>query len=186
MVAMSQQDFTPRSTYAPRNNSGDSYGFPSGSSDHSSVSSGSSYPYYGSYSGSSVDGSVGSSVTDYSTSSEDMGQRTLPPPGQLINGFPADATQMMSQFNSKLAASAQKKHKCKICDKRFTRPSSLQTHMYSHTGEKPFACDFGGCGRHFSVVSNLRRHKKCHKGGSVDDPESTGSPETADSPEADH
>ena len=30
----------------------------------------------------------------------------------------------------------QKKHKCKFCDKRFTRPSSLQTHMYSHTEEK--------------------------------------------------
>lgn len=27
-----------------------------------------------------------------------------------------------------------------------------------------FACDVEGCGRHFSVVSNLRRHKKVHKG----------------------
>jgi hypothetical protein len=35
-----------------------------------------------------------------------------------------------------VSSSAQKKHKCKVCDKRFTRPSSLQTHMYSHTGEK--------------------------------------------------
>ncbi|KZZ97927.1 Zinc finger, C2H2-type/integrase, DNA-binding protein [Ascosphaera apis ARSEF 7405] len=57
-----------------------------------------------------------------------------------------------------------KKHKCKVCDKRFTRPSSLQTHMYSHTGEKPFTCDYENCGRQFSVVSNLRRHKKVHKG----------------------
>jgi uncharacterized Zn-finger protein len=39
--------------------------------------------------------------------------------------------------------------------------------MYSHTGEKPFACDVDGCGRHFSVVSNLRRHKKVHKGDST-------------------
>lgn len=43
---------------------------------------------------------------------------------------------MMGQFSSKVSSSSQKKHKCKICDKRFTRPSSLQTHMYSHTGEK--------------------------------------------------
>jgi hypothetical protein len=35
-----------------------------------------------------------------------------------------------------VSASPQKKHRCKVCDKRFTRPSSLQTHMYSHTGEK--------------------------------------------------
>ncbi|KAF2863360.1 hypothetical protein K470DRAFT_207468, partial [Piedraia hortae CBS 480.64] len=53
-----------------------------------------------------------------------------------------------------------KKHKCKVCEKRFTRPSSLQTHMYSHTGEKPFRCTFKDCGRQFSVVSNLRRHRK--------------------------
>src|ERR1700744_4746373 len=43
---------------------------------------------------------------------------------------------MMSQFSSKMPSNTQKKHKCKVCDKRFTRPSSLQTHMYSHTGEK--------------------------------------------------
>ncbi|KAK6841836.1 C2H2 finger domain containing protein FlbC [Apiospora arundinis] len=71
---------------------------------------------------------------------------------------------MMGQFSSKVSSSTQKKHKCKVCDKRFTRPSSLQTHMYSHTGEKPFCCEVEGCGRHFSVVSNLRRHRKVHKG----------------------
>jgi len=57
--------------------------------------------------------------------------------------------------------------------------------MYSHTGEKrkwmiflcidgtsrltrspAFACEVEGCGRHFSVVSNLRRHRKVHKGES--------------------
>jgi hypothetical protein len=35
-----------------------------------------------------------------------------------------------------------------------------------------FACDVEGCGRHFSVVSNLRRHKKVHKGE-----KDTGSPD---------
>ncbi|KAF1912414.1 hypothetical protein BDU57DRAFT_458668 [Ampelomyces quisqualis] len=90
--------------------------------------------------------------------------RTLPRPNGLLGASMPPAPQsMMSQFSSKVSSSSQKKHKCKICDKRFTRPSSLQTHMYSHTGEKPFACEVDGCGRHFSVVSNLRRHRKVHK-----------------------
>lgn len=80
----------------------------------------------------------------------------------LVTPVPAQAS-MMGQFNSKVSSSAQKRHVCKVCDKRFTRPSSLQTHMYSHTGEKPYECEHSGCGRRFSVVSNLRRHKKTHE-----------------------
>ncbi|RUS29779.1 hypothetical protein BC938DRAFT_480251 [Jimgerdemannia flammicorona] len=54
-------------------------------------------------------------------------------------------------------------YKCTQCSKSFTRPSSLATHKYSHTGEKPHKCDFPGCGRNFSVLSNLRRHLKTHQ-----------------------
>lgn len=55
-----------------------------------------------------------------------------------------------------------KRYMCRLCNKRFTRPSSLTTHIYSHTGEKPFKCPVSECGRQFSVVSNLRRHAKIH------------------------
>ncbi|KAI9280645.1 hypothetical protein BY458DRAFT_469635 [Sporodiniella umbellata] len=58
--------------------------------------------------------------------------------------------------------SCNKRYACHICSKRFTRPSSLTTHIYSHTGEKPFKCSVDECGRQFSVVSNLRRHAKIH------------------------
>ncbi|KAF3484038.1 uncharacterized protein GIQ15_03362 [Arthroderma uncinatum] len=172
MVALSQ-DLTPRGIYPPRASRGsaDSYGFPSAHSSASSISSGNNYPYY---SASVV--SVDSSVTDYSSTTSEsydgMASRTLPRPSALIGAMPPGPQSMMGQFSSKVPANTQKKHKCKICDKRFTRPSSLQTHMYSHTGEKPYACDVEGCGRHFSVVSNLRRHKKVHKGE-----KDSGSPE---------
>lgn len=173
MLALSSQnlaDLTPRNIYEARTQRGstDSYGFPSSGSSNSSFSMASGregYPYY-TPSVASAD-----SATDYSSAASDAGydnmasSRTLPRPTQLLGAnLPPAPQSMMGQFSSKMNNSTQKKHKCKVCDKRFTRPSSLQTHMYSHTGEKPFACDVEGCGRHFSVVSNLRRHKKVHKG----------------------
>ncbi|CAH0016256.1 unnamed protein product [Clonostachys rhizophaga] len=157
MLAMSQE--TPRNIYGSRNDrsSVDSYGFPSTHSTSSSISSASNFSSY-----------YGDSVSDYSTAGSDVEQvnsRTLPRPhGFPHSQMPPAPQSMMSQFSSKVSSSTQKKHKCKVCEKRFTRPSSLQTHMYSHTGEKPFACEVEGCGRHFSVVSNLRRHRKVHRG----------------------
>src|ERR1700753_3529796 len=66
-----------------------------------------------------------------------MNSRPLPRPTALVGtSLPPAPQSMMGQFSSKVASSSQKKHKCKVCDKRFTRPSSLQTHIYSHTGEK--------------------------------------------------
>ncbi|PGH17889.1 hypothetical protein AJ79_00788 [Helicocarpus griseus UAMH5409] len=171
MVALSQDLTTPRNIYGPQNPRRESYGFPSAHSSASSISSAGNYPYY---SASVV--SVDSSVTDYSSTTSEsydgMPSRTLPRPTGLIPGGIPGPQAMMGQFSSKIPSNTQKKHKCKICDKRFTRPSSLQTHMYSHTGEKPFPCEFPGCGRHFSVVSNLRRHNKVHKGE-----KESGSPE---------
>lgn len=135
MVSLSQSDITPRNIYGTQGStrsSTDSYGFPSTHSAHSSISS-------ASYGANNYYGGEGS-VTDYSSASESVdlaSSRTLPRPNALLGASMPPAPQsMMGQFSSKVSSSSQKKHKCKICDKRFTRPSSLQTHMYSHTGEK--------------------------------------------------
>ncbi|OAG38638.1 hypothetical protein AYO21_07144 [Fonsecaea monophora] len=54
---------------------------------------------------------------------------------------------------------------CPTCHKPFSRPSSLKIHTYSHTGEKPYRCKYEGCGKYFSVRSNMKRHEKgCHGG----------------------
>lgn len=56
---------------------------------------------------------------------------------------------------------------CQTCSKSFSRPSSLRIHSYSHTGEKPFKCAHNGCGKAFSVRSNMKRHERgCHGGES--------------------
>ncbi len=53
-----------------------------------------------------------------------------------------------------------RRYECTLCHKKFTRPSTLRTHMNSHTGERPYACTAEGCGWKFTVLSNLRRHMR--------------------------
>ncbi|KAH6976799.1 hypothetical protein EDB80DRAFT_879911 [Ilyonectria destructans] len=159
MLAMSQE--TPRNIYGAQSDrsSVDSYGFPSTHSTSSSISSTDNFSSY-----------YGDSVSDYSIAGSDIesvNSRVLHRSQELMaSQIPPAPQSMIGQFSSKVSSSTQKKHKCKVCDKRFARPSSLQTHMYSHTGEKPFVCEVEGCGRHFSIVSNLRRHRKVHRGDS--------------------
>ncbi|KAK9460727.1 uncharacterized protein V1516DRAFT_608603, partial [Lipomyces oligophaga] len=49
---------------------------------------------------------------------------------------------------------------CGVCLRAFSRPSSLRIHSHSHTGEKPFMCSHSGCGKAFSVRSNMKRHER--------------------------
>ncbi|KAF8895682.1 hypothetical protein CPB84DRAFT_1782189 [Gymnopilus junonius] len=62
-----------------------------------------------------------------------------------------------------LGESSGHKYDCSYCGKIFNRPSSLKIHLNSHLGLKPFACPVEGCGRCFSVLSNMRRHTRVHQ-----------------------
>ncbi|KAI0046318.1 hypothetical protein FA95DRAFT_1494207 [Auriscalpium vulgare] len=55
-----------------------------------------------------------------------------------------------------------KRHACPHCYKRFNRPSSLEIHINTHTGVRPFRCPHPDCGKDFNVKSNMRRHYKNH------------------------
>lgn len=54
------------------------------------------------------------------------------------------------------------KFQCKICLKGFTRNTTLQQHMRTHTGERPYKCDV--CSKKFTTANYLKSHKQSHSG----------------------
>ncbi|NWH57799.1 ZEP1 protein, partial [Geococcyx californianus] len=68
------------------------------------------------------------------------------------------------------------KYVCEYCNRACAKPSVLQKHIRSHTGERPYPCVT--CGFSFKTKSNLYKHKKSHahaiKLGLVLQPDSGG------------
>ncbi|XP_044311548.1 zinc finger protein 40 isoform X2 [Varanus komodoensis] len=68
------------------------------------------------------------------------------------------------------------KYVCQYCSRACAKPSVLQKHIRSHTGERPYPCET--CGFSFKTKSNLYKHKKSHahaiKLGLVLQPDSSG------------
>ncbi|EON66462.1 hypothetical protein W97_05560 [Coniosporium apollinis CBS 100218] len=107
-------------------------------------------------------------------------QRPLPsnfPPPSAPVAVPASASPASNPWqhhhyisHSSQAAfpQSQDRYICQTCNKAFSRPSSLRIHSHSHTGEKPFKCPHSGCGKAFSVRSNMKRHERgCHAAGNA-------------------
>ncbi|KAI8981089.1 hypothetical protein BDB01DRAFT_761954 [Pilobolus umbonatus] len=52
---------------------------------------------------------------------------------------------------------------CKFCDKTFKKACKTIDHERTHTGERPFVCDYPDCDKSYRRSSHLLVHQKAHK-----------------------
>ncbi|KAK9764383.1 hypothetical protein K7432_008155 [Basidiobolus ranarum] len=59
-------------------------------------------------------------------------------------------------------------YNCPVCDKMFLRSDNLNRHIKTHTGEKPYRCEYPDCHKQFSRSDELKRHFKVHNQKSME------------------
>jgi len=53
---------------------------------------------------------------------------------------------------------------CETCNSSFITADQLTVHIRTHTGSKPFECDYEGCDKAFAQSGHLTEHKRTHTG----------------------
>lgn len=71
----------------------------------------------------------------------------------------------MALHKKTIHSNAPKPFACNVCDKAFNQKIMLKTHMYKHTGFRPYFCNIKECNRgfydsHVLIKHFLREHGK--------------------------
>ncbi|XP_013776623.1 zinc finger protein 367-like [Limulus polyphemus] len=116
-----------------------------------SPGSGTSYSSEAELLNSSPDDSVGLSTNSSNQKQKESGRRGRPKLDSLTN-------LILEGSSSKSSI------RCNVCNRVFPRGKSLQAHMRTHTGERPYVCKFLNCGKAFAQSGQLKTHQRLHTG----------------------
>ncbi|KAI9022648.1 hypothetical protein DFJ74DRAFT_670374 [Hyaloraphidium curvatum] len=122
---------------------------------------------------------LGTLISDEAESSKDLGSD----PGVAADEGGGRAAGKKAQFscqwegchkvfgtaNSRTRHAKQEHNKerpfrCTECGDLFPRSENLMLHWRTHTGERPYECDFEGCGKSFTTSGGLVKHGRIHSG----------------------
>jgi len=80
-------------------------------------------------------------------------------------GHPEVVNAANGQAGTASAGTTDRPFKCEFpgCGKAFRKGCNLVQHRRVHTGERPYACDVPGCGKRFGQSGNLTKHKLTHR-----------------------
>ena len=59
---------------------------------------------------------------------------------------------------------SEKRHKCPMCLKTYSKSSNLKKHMQTHVGKRPYKCSWGLCSSSYIYSGDLTKHRHEHTG----------------------